>query len=125
MFEEHGDRAGRPISPGAQRQEALLARRMKQTLLFILKLCGAALLGLAAAPALSSAEGRGASPAVSVSHPGFNTPPAKNVSREDYLSEAEIVFTSHLCPHLRDLQDPKGGRVLRGRAAPPVTQRCC
>ncbi|HEX9779220.1 MAG TPA: hypothetical protein VGA63_13820 [Geopsychrobacteraceae bacterium] len=125
MFEEHGDRAGRPISPGAQRQEALLARRMKQTLLFILKLCGAALLGLAAAPALCAAEESGASPAVSVSHPGFNTPPAKNVSREDYLSEAEIVFTSHLCPHLRDLQDPKGGRVLRGRAAPPVTQRCC
>lgn len=43
-------------------------------------------------------------------HPAFNTPPAKAISRDNYLLEVDVVFTAHLCPPLEELNDALGSR---------------
>lgn len=50
-------------------------------------------------------------------HPAFNTPPAKPISHDEYLAEAEVVFTAHLCPPLEELTDALGSR---GKDTPPT-----
>lgn len=84
---------------------------MKKNYLLMLTIFGAGLL-------VVSAGGIGSFPERSGYHPGFDTPSAKIISHNEYLTEAEIVFTSHLCSLLTELE----GEMTAGvKDDPPVT----
>lgn len=68
----------------------------------------ASLFALLAGSVLVSAGGSGSSPEQGAYQPAFDTPPAKNISRDEYLTEAETVFTFHLCPLLEALEGKPG-----------------
>lgn len=43
-------------------------------------------------------------------YPAFNTPQAKPLSHDEYMTEAENVFAVHLCPSLKELTDTSDSR---------------